>query len=501
MNAKNITKQDVINELRRLQAEGHSMKINEFERWLQYEIKKYFGGWKQAKAELGIVSAKRKPGGGPKPKWTTDVIIEILTECHRSGYTSKDVYAKHKQMCDALQRKYGGLNNACDTLGIPRFKRAEVNKRPSKWTKSRIDSEIKNLHEQQINVSSNNLRSKGYGGLLSAAKRVYGSWNNALKANGIEPVMELYRFKSKEEVAEKYRQDKLKGVGYYDIDYHSYIDKFFGGVTNIEKYLGIYEEPYEYKLLKKSEIDEKVYDIINKEHERINTKILDKYDKNIVYSIRKHYGNITDYFSQLDVDYYAKPYVPFRWDAENVKRQLMRWIREGKPVNYTYVAMKHNGIIVAARKFYGGWAELFEACGLNYDDYRTDTDMASFYGKQLEDIFAEILDTLHIKYEREPHIDNCRPDFVIGNEWIDVKLSEWTIHISDCDTLKKYEPHCETLTIVFLRGNKQLNKKITDKTRIVNIGFYIDQLPREKRGYFYGLLDKIERQLGEKEVA
>lgn len=478
------------------------MKFNEFDCWLRYEIKKHFGGWKQAQLELGITPTKRKCGG-PKTKWTKDVIIEILTECHRNNYTSKEVYEKYRAMCDALSRKYGGLNKACDALNIPRFKRAHrvINDESRKWNKQRIDELILGLHSNGISVSSNNLRNIGYSGAVHAAKRIYGSWNNALKANGIDPIHTVKKFSSKDDVASKYLSDINSGIKRSDISYTASIKKYFGTVDALEEYLGIKKEPEQLIVYDIGTINSKVHEILSKESDRITVKTLDSYDKNIVYSIRKHYGNITNYFSQLDVDYYAKPYVPFRWDAENVKRQLMRWIREGKPVNYTYVAMKHNGIIVAARKFYGGWAELFEACGLNYDDYRTDTDMASFYGKQLEDIFADILDTLQIKYEREPHIDNCRPDFVIGNEWVDVKLSEWTIHISDCDTLKKYEPHCETLTIVFLRGNKQLNKKITDKTRIVNIGFYIDQLPREKRGYFYGLLDEIERQLGEKEVA
>ncbi|WP_252431397.1 hypothetical protein [Peribacillus butanolivorans] len=321
-----------------------------------------------------------------------------------------------------------------------------------------------------------------------------------MQSNGITPVKSMPKFRSKDDVATRYLADYNADVSRGNITYRLAVKKYFESFEALDTYLGIDRTPIELVMYDKDVLDTKVYDVMAIESEMISAAILDKYDANISYSIRKHYGSITDYFSQLDVDYYEKPYVPFRWGAENIKRQLMRWIREGKHVNYTYVAKYHSGIILASRKIYGGYAELFEACGLNYDDYRTDTSMASFYGRKLEDIFEEILNELSCEYEREPSVDNCRPDFVMGSDWVDIKLSEWTIHISDCDTIKKYEPHCETLTIVFLRGNKSLNKMITDKTRIVNIGFYIEQMPREKRGYFYERLDGIERELSEKEA-
>lgn len=356
--------------------------------------------------------------------------------------------------------------------------------------------------------------------ISEAAKRYYGSWTNALIKNGATPngkyvvterdiLVELYRLKS--------NGLELK-IANFPTWLRTALSKNYGGWKPVKEKFGITNSFSDFKTLEdrltiesgyliytREEIDKLIYRLIvvkrSEGISNISARTIREYDDNLLPSIQKLYGTLTDYFSQLDINYYTKPYVPFRWDAENIKRQLMRWIREGTPVNYTYVATKHRGILDASRRFYGGWEQLFKSCNLNYDDYRTDTNMASYFGRQLEDVFEEILIALGVEYEREPNIKRCRPDFTKGTDWLDVKLSEWTIHISDCDTIKKYEPHCDSLTIVFLRGNKTINKQITDKTRLVNINHYIEQLPREKRGYFYEQLNEIEAKLDEKQTA
>lgn len=510
MNTENITKQDVIDELLRLKDEGHSLKISEFEPRLKYEIQKHFGGYKNAKQELGLAvernavpyvkSNARKRADQAKVLWTDDVIEQSLKALLSADITRGEMRKKNPKLFSAISRRFGSLKACADYFDL-KFPEKAPNR---KYDKNILDRFVVGSHKKGLNSyelkTNSGLDAKR---LCDAACKYYGNWNNALLANGIEPSTVIRTFTNKEEVIEAFVSDSASGKNRYEITYTRAIEKFFGSVEKLEKHLGIFKTPEEkhvFKLYSKETINQKVLNIYKREHDRISGKTLDAEDKNILYSIKHHFGNLIDYFSRLDIDYYKRPYVPFRWDENNLKRQLLRWIREGNPVNYTYVSYKHKGILEAARKFYGSWEALFEACGLAYEDFRTDTALASYYGFKLEDVFEDVLNELKIKHVRQPEINCCHPDFVNGGTWYDVKLSEWTISHADCVTVKKYEPHCDRLIIVFLRGNETVDKMITEKTRLVNIRHFIERLPQESQKKYNERLTEIISQVASNEL-
>jgi hypothetical protein len=498
----NVTKEDVENELRRLQNEGHSMKTGDFESWLYRGITKHFGGWKNTCKELGItqnkqgyvLSEKRKKAFEDKVIWTDDKIKSGLTEILSQGLSRNEMRNNSPKMFAAIDRRFSSFEDCGNYFGLE----IPDKLKNYKHTKNEVDDFIRSSHVAGKNSSF--VRSKGTRdekSLYDSVVRIYGTWTGALKANGIEPKRIRREFNSKEDVAKAYKDDIINGVHRGHI---RYFKNHFESLEELERYIGIFKEPITFAVYEKHILDRLVFEVYNSEPEKVTVEMLDNYDPNIVYSIRHHYKSILSYFSQLDVDFYAKPYVPFRWDAENTKRQLMRWIREGKPVNYTAIAHRHKGLIVAARKYYGNYEGLFSACGLDYDVYRTDTTLASFYGRALEDVFENILSDLEIKYVRQPEISDCHPDFVSGRTWYDAKLSEWTINFADCTTVKKYEPHCDSLIIVFLRGNKDTDKRLTEKTRLVNIYKYVDMLPSEKRSKYINALEEIESNVNSNEL-
>lgn len=51
--------------------------------------------------------------------------------------------------------------------------------------------------------------------------------------------------------------------------------------------------------------------------------------------------------------------------------------------------------------------------------------------------------------KHNPKIGNCRPDFVVGNSWIDAKLSKSTALNYGDETIRKYTKHTDDLTIVY----------------------------------------------------
>lgn len=123
---------------------------------------------------------------------------------------------------------------------------------------------------------------------------------------------------------------------------------------------------------------------------------------------------------------------------------------------------------------------------------RDNIDPYKFAGHSFEEVLGEIFREIGKDYVKERYGD-CIPDFAVGDLWYDAKLSETTIHL--CKTVEKYEPNCVALTIVFLRGNKNTDRKLTDKTRLVHVSHYLKRLPEIRQKYFSRKLKRITQTL------
>lgn len=494
---------ETIEILRQLADSGHSMRCNQVQdNRLLYAVKRHFGTWRNMLSELEIPQAERKPtkpgarSPGRSVKWTKDVIYDTLTPMIDAGMTPKQIITENKPLYAAVVRNYGNIRNFCNSYGLKIT-------RERKYTQRDLDGFIRKVAETYDNYTSNWLRNLGTvedRQMCDAATKYYGTWNKALTENGFTPVRtRRKKIGGKSELVAIYTEDVKAGLSRGDIRYRDSINKYFGSIDALDEYIGNTpktEPVVEFTLYSRRIIDEKLTLILREcSEEYINVKYLNSKDINLVYSMRKHKSSVMSYFSEMDIDFYTKPYVPFKWTSDNVKRQLLRWVHEGYSVNYSAIAQKHGGILEAARKIFGGWKQLFDACGLEYEEYRVDTDMASYYGHKFELIVGEVFTEIGMMYTKYNVEASCHPDFVVGSHWYDAKLSQWTISNSNSDTIKKYEPHCESLTIVFLRGDVNLDKKLSDKTRIVNISHYISKLTPAKARYYTQKLLEIESEL------
>jgi hypothetical protein len=149
-----------------------------------------------------------------------------------------------------------------------------------------------------------------------------------------------------------------------------------------------------------------------------------------------------------------------------------------------------------AREAFGSWENAVKAADINYEDVRQDGSTLAPLGHEFEGVLSEILADLNVPFKQYDH-DKYRPDFVVDNEWIDAKLSQFTYRTQDDNGLTcvdKYEPHCDKLTLIFLRGNRECDAMVTDKTRLVSVYKYVNKLPDSLRGKYYAKLDEIERK-------
>lgn len=453
-----------------------------------------FGGIKNARKAAGII-APRKAAEKRRALSDEDVLATVEKSISE-GLSAKDAFKKYKGLDYAIRRTYGGIKGLQDSTGLTFPRKERTNTRPSKYS----DEELTQFVMSAVSKGLTGAKAKQENPrLYNACFKKWGSWNKALIANGYTPTRKTPRHDwTKDELAEIYLKEIGSGIPKQDVSNKAAIRKLFGGLTEIQKYLGIYEEETQYELLSKVSIDCFVNQALKMDVDNISMELLDSLNANLTYSIKHYYGGITEYFSIIDIDRYKKPYAPFTWTKENIVWQLERWIREGYPVNYTAIQSKHKGIIVACRKLFGSYKKAFEYAGLNYDDYRIDTAMASRQGFEFENVVAEILTDLGVEYLREPSINGCHPDFVIGDHWIDAKLSEWTVSFADCGTIHKYLPHCKKLTIIYLRKMKDDTSHTNELgIDLVHVSELLKRLPENKAQKYQRKLDAILNVLKE----
>lgn len=492
-------KETVIRMIKEIHSSGGSLSCTKVDSLLVTSAIHHFGKWSEAIRESGIEYKHAGTGNkGRKGKYvyTNATIKEILLNYTKEGKTATDLYKENRPIYNAIVRRFGGVFKACEHFGItPPTKRKPKPKR----TKEELDNYIKELGGRGKPLSSTKVAHWA----KSAARKYYGGWTNALKANGFKPVCDKKkRAYTKEEVIEMFKRDHDDPRKYNA--YRKAINKYFGSVQALREELGLFREAEKEEFIPMAidEIDDVVMNLYNDPNvPRIDTQTLEEAKPGIVKSIKHHFGTLHDYFNQLDIDYYKKP-VPFYWNEETLKKQFMLWYKQGKPLNYTYLAPHHEGFICGARKYFGGYRNLVEACGVSYDEIRIDTDLASYYGYIFEDIVDEVLKEIGLDCERHVVFEGAHPDFVCENRrhWIDAKLSQWTGRWENSDAIDKYEDKCDKLTIVFLRGDL-INKKVSDKTTMVNIRLLVEQIKDEnKRKSIINKLDEIEKVLDDKNL-
>jgi hypothetical protein len=205
------------------------------------------------------------------------------------------------------------------------------------------------------------------------------------------------------------------------------------------------------------------------------------------HSIKHHYGSIAGAFTISDV-YVLDKAVPKKWSAQFLTTQILLGYEINKPLNTEYIVRIAPSAEEFARKCFGSWRDAIINAGIPIEYVELDSQKSARAGHKFEEILGEILRDLGADFKKYDH-ERWRPDFVIDSHWIDAKLSQWTIY--DTNTIEKYEPHCEELTIVFLRGDKDFDKKLTDKTRMVNVYKLLKDLPTERRRYYSENLSKV----------
>jgi hypothetical protein len=164
------SKERIIRELR----EHGSISSTNVDRRLLAAAKAYFGGWQHALVAAGLLGkvTRRKCRS-----WSRDEIIATIRARHQQG-TLTSTWREDRLLCAAAKRTFGSWREALEVAGFPQ---------PSPWTSERVLQAIDARRARSLPLVGIDRIDPP---LYRAAKRYFGGWHNALRAAGLKPKLE-----------------------------------------------------------------------------------------------------------------------------------------------------------------------------------------------------------------------------------------------------------------------------------------------------------------------
>lgn len=243
--------------------------------------------------------------------------------------------------------------------------------------------------------------------------------------------------------------------------------------------------------LSKEEVDVYLKRILHEysQGDKINYDSVFKDNRKMLESIKTIYGSLAKAICSSG-EYVLDLEAPKLWSKDFLLTQIRLGYELEAPLNTEYITKFAPSAEEYARRAFGSWKNAVLLAGIPNSYFELDSQVSARAGHVFEEVLGEILQCLGFEYSKYTH-EKYKPDFVCGNHWIDAKLSLWTLSKHEKGTVGKYEPHCDKLTIVFLRGDKLYDNMITDKTRVVSVYVLLSKLTASLKDYYTIKLEAI----------
>ncbi len=146
---------------------------------------KYFGGWSQAIAAAGIDYAVVRTKA-PIRSWSKTKIVEEIVKRDQSELSIRgaDVSQEDRGLYHAAMR-YFGKNGWAKARMLAGFD--PVDPLPwIIWTRETVCKEIRRLNDSNVDLSAGSMQKGSYANVLAGARKVFGSWEQAIEATGLK---------------------------------------------------------------------------------------------------------------------------------------------------------------------------------------------------------------------------------------------------------------------------------------------------------------------------
>lgn len=190
MSRRKWSRERIIEDITKLQAEGHSLSTRSmaelgYSGMVTTSYKpEYFGSWRNAIVAAGF---DPKEVCRRKRKWTAERVLQRIKELHEAGEDLSHSAAKRNHQYLVVvainDRFFGSWREAVAAAGID----YEAVSKHEYWSKERISERIRELHAAGDSMSHEDAK-HNHGALVSAASspRYFGSWGGAIRAAGLD---------------------------------------------------------------------------------------------------------------------------------------------------------------------------------------------------------------------------------------------------------------------------------------------------------------------------
>jgi len=241
-----------------------------------------------------------------------------------------------------------------------------------KWTKESVEEELLVLHKKGCDLREMSVV-KTDTGLVSAARRHYGSWRCALEQIGI-PI--TYTPKTKWTIKKvqqnilsmKERGESLNAVA-VKIKYPGFYaatGKLFGGYSNALESLGMkYADYGKRREWTKQDVVDEISELARGKSPLYASWIA-KNKSSLFNAARLRFGSWGDAIEAAGIDYTR--IIKYRkWTMDDVIQSVRRMYRDGERLDCTYVRKTGNGLYYAGVRYFGSWRNTILAAGYDYE--------------------------------------------------------------------------------------------------------------------------------------
>jgi len=175
------SRQAVIQRIRQLAAEGRPLNCGAIQRidaGLANVAIRLFDSWGDALEAAGVDSAvwKRRV-----PAWTRETVIAAIKAIREEGGKLNHAAVRRMSLSHSAVCLFGSWDSALDAAGIDP-KKVRLSRRA--WTAETLIQEIQRKHRAGEPVNAKDVSPSW---IRRSARRIFGSWNAALEAAGLDP--------------------------------------------------------------------------------------------------------------------------------------------------------------------------------------------------------------------------------------------------------------------------------------------------------------------------
>ena len=306
--------------------------------------------------------------------WTKERIIRDLKALTWKGGTlrSSATVKRFKKLQWSARHLFGSWAEAFQAAGL------EYKRRPAPprwWTRKSVRQAIIERSRKGAALHANALVTSQNTGLYAAGCHVYGSWDQALRAAGLNPrEIRRYRVWTPEKILKAIRKEARSGQPLHyqalekrDVGLVDTARKMFGSWSAAVQAAGIHPDRANHP--HKWPSAEEVRRMITRRAKRGEPLTSNEIDPSFYQAARQWFGSWPKAIEACGISYASiRRYPP--WTRERIIAMILDFKARGVSLKSSHVAKRNDTLTRRARELFGSWKKAIEACGLSYKEIR-----------------------------------------------------------------------------------------------------------------------------------